>query len=66
MVEFNLLPVWLLPDRTRYDKVIMYSRNGQLREQLISIYLTETLQLSLYFRMRCSFKRSIDTDVDSW
>lgn len=50
--------------RTCYDKVIMYSRNGQLREQLISFYLTESLQLSVYFRMRCSFKRSIDTD--SW
>lgn len=36
---------------TRYDKIIMFSRDGQLREQLIS-YLAKSLQLSLYFKMR--------------
>lgn len=51
--------------RRRYDKIIMFSRDGQLREQLIS-YLAKSLQLSLYFKMRCSFERSINTDADSW
>lgn len=55
----------MLSHWTRYDKIIMFSRDGQLREQLIS-YLAKSLQLSLYFKMRCSFERSIDTDADSW